>query len=206
MNQFIPRIGTAGLFVLSAPFDKLLIPNVPYSCIALRTISEISNSGGDVQEDYYKRFELTAADYERDAVRDVCIVTLQAAGYATVDVPATYIAGAPDIGGIPYTALMLTVKLGSLPNTQDLSVVKQKIADDVLELLGVEAVVKPVVISLSTLIPVDQAKVIESARAAKIGTVITDYTKYVKAQRDLESAQQRIAELEEYIRTKIPPV
>jgi len=204
MSEFIPTYGTAGIYQLKAPFDTLMVPQVSYACTALRKLSEITGGGGNPQEQFYTPYGLTDEDFARDASTNATIVTLEAAGYDAVQVPSTFILGHPEVGGVPYTALMLTIKLGALPNSQDLSVVKQKISDDVLELLGVDAVTQLVALSLPTLLTVDQAKIVESARQSKIDVVITDYTKYVQAQRQLESAQEKIAELETFIRS-LPP-
>lgn len=205
MSQVIPQYGVTGLFLLKAPFDALLVADVAYTCKALQTISSLEASGVDVQAEYYTAFELSEEAYKADAFNDVTMVTLEAPGVGTATVPASYILGQPQIGGVPYTGMMLTIRLGPLPNSQDLVVVKQKVADDVLELLGVQATVKEVVISPTTLLTVDQAKLVEAARQGKIGTVITDYTRYRQAQTQLEAAQQQIAQLEEYIRINMPP-
>jgi hypothetical protein len=202
-NYFMPQIQSSGIFTLKAPFNNALIPQVAYTCIAIRKLSSIVNDGGDPQEEFYTPYGLTDTDYQNDVSADAAIITLQAAGHDTVDVPNTYIEKAPETGGVPYAGLMLAIKIGALPETIDLSVIRQKISDDVLELLGVEATTNVVMVTLPTLIPYDQAKTTEAARQAKIGTVVTDYAKYLQSQTQLASAQQKIAELEAFIRTNI---
>lgn len=205
MALYTPTFGTSGVYTLKAPFNNLLVPNVAYTCIGLRTFAEIISAGGDPQEEYYTPNNLLDADYAADVTAGACIVTLQASGFGAIHVPNTYIGGAPEIGGVPYTAMALVIKIGSVPDSLDLSVVSNKIAADVLEMLGVEANVVPVVQSPTVNLTVDQAKAVEAARQGKIGTVITDYTKLVQTQTQLESAQQKIAELEAFIVANIQP-
>jgi hypothetical protein len=200
MSQYTPQVGQAGLYTLLPPFDTQLVASTPYACIAVRKLTDIIAAGGDPFAEYYEPNQLDDAAFQADVAADACIVSLQAGGHTVVYVPTTYIAGAPNIGGVPYTVMALGISLGAIPDSLDLTYIKGKIQADVLENLGVDAEVHAMAISLPTLLTHDQAKAAEIARQAKKGTVVTDYAKYLKEKDLRESAELRIQQLEAFIR------
>jgi hypothetical protein len=197
--MFIPTIGVAGLYTLTAPFATLLVPNISYMCVAARRLSDIIAAGGDPFALYYEPYGLTEVDYKADVANSICIVSLQAGDHNVVYVPNNRIVSYPDIGGVPYTVLGLAINLGAVPDSLDLTYVKTKITNDVAELIGITSTVQTVALSLPQLLTDSNAKIIEAARQANISTVKTDYALYLAAQALLVSAQQRIADLEAYI-------
>jgi hypothetical protein len=197
--QFIPPIGTTGLWALSAPFKNLLLPSTPYTCIAIRNIADILNAGGDPETDFYLTNSLNHTRYQADYVAGVSILTLKGGANSTIYVPSSFVLNFPDIGGIPYTVLALAINIGAIPDTTDLTYLKSRLTDIVKETIGVDSVVNTVAISAKSLLTNADAILMENARIAKIGTVVTDYTNFVNVSNQLNTARQKIAELETFI-------
>lgn len=200
----IPNIGVKGLFHLLPPYDTQVLKDVAYTCVAIRRMSDILVAGGDPFNDYYTSVGLSEDTFKADLASGVCIISLQAAPNIFIYVPSSYIVSFPDIGGIPYTTLLLGINLGAVPDSMDLSYLKNKIAADVLETLGIESEVTAVAASLPMLLSTTDSAAFEAARRARIGTVVTDYSKYLASEAMLASARQRITELEAYIRAHPP--
>lgn len=205
MPNVIPQIGTRGLYRLLEPFQAALQPGVAYSCVATRRLQDITAAGGDPQDQYYTPKGLTSERYQADLAANVCIVSLQSSAGHWVYVPSSFIDGAPDQGGIPYTTMALAISLSALPDSVDLSYLKTKLHDVVLDTLGVETTVRSVALSATTLLSQAEHNAIEAARQAKISNHSTDYAQrlVIEAQRD--AAFQRIQLLEEFIRVNHSP-
>lgn len=199
MANFIPSIGVKGLYHLLSPFDTALLPNVPYECTAIRSMSELVASGIDPQATYYTPAGLTTAIYLSDTAAQVRIITLQSDSGIPVYVPSTYLNTFPDIGGVPYTTLVLAINIGAIPDYLNLAYLKSKIAATVLENLGIVSEVKTVVVSQPTILSQATHATVEAAREAIVGVVSTDYARYLAAAAQRDSALKKIVELETYV-------
>jgi hypothetical protein len=160
-------------------------------------------AGGNPEADYYAINGLDNNRYISDLNNGACIITLQGGSSSIVYVPSTSINNYPDIGGVPYTVLALAINLGAIPDSLDLSYLKYRVGGVVRDTIGIQPNVNVVAISPTTLINVRDAKAIEAARLANIGTVVTDYAKYLQAAAERDSARQKIQELEHYIMLNI---
>ena len=210
MPGFIPSIGTKGVGQLLAPFQVLLVANVPYTCIAIRQLADIIVSGNDPQALYYTPNGLSTDTYQADVAAGVSILTLQDASGSIVYVPSSYLTSYPDAGGVPYQVVMLGINLGPLPKTFNLSYLKSKIQDDVQDFIGIQSNVFQQVGSAEIIISNAQDASITAARQAAVGTLTTDYAKLLTATTQLQSAFQKIQMLEAYIlgtpMAQLPPV
>jgi hypothetical protein len=187
-----------GLYTLKTPFDNDLLANIAYECIAIRKLSDIVAAGGDPQAEYYTPKELTDDDYAADVAAGACIVTLRADEAHLIYVPDTYISEQPELGGIPYTQVMLGIDLGPLPDAQDLSTLKDLLAEVVLANLGQEATVHAAVISLPLVMSDAQHASLEAARTAAKTEPKTTYAKLLEAQATIQELQDKLAILEQY--------
>jgi hypothetical protein len=204
-----PQLQARGIFTLKAPWDKDLLTNTQYTCVAIRNLSEIVANGGDPFTDYYAAHSLDQSIYNTDVQNGVSIVSLQASDNSLVEVPTSYIAAFPDGGGVPYRVVLLSVPLGSVPDSLDLSAISSKVQSDVRDIIGVTCTVRPVVVSNVMLLNTADADAAETARQANITNSTTDFALYQQSQADLVAAQQKISELESYILTlqgATPPV
>jgi hypothetical protein len=75
MSDLLPMLGAAGIYTLNAPFDKDLLANTQYTCVAIRKLVEIVAGGGDPFNDYYVPKNLDKSIYSQDLANDVSIVS-----------------------------------------------------------------------------------------------------------------------------------
>lgn len=202
MANLLPLMGAAGIYTLSAPFDKDLLPNTQYTCVSIREMVEIVNGGGDPFGDYYATpHSIDKSTYTADLANGVSIVGLQAANNSIVYVPSSYLAAYPDGGGVPYRVVVLSINMGAVPDSLDLSPIEQKIMDDVQDIIGVTSTVQSVVVSNVTLLDTATAQGLETARQALITNSTTDYSKLVQITAQRDAALQQVQELQNYILT-----
>lgn len=209
MAAITPQMGARGIYTLKAPWNADLLTNTQYTCVAIRNLTEIVANGGDPFTDYYATHNLDQSIYNTDVQNGVSMISLQASDNSIVMVPTSYIAAFPDGGGVPYRVVLLSVPLGSIPDSLDLSAISAKVASDVQDIIGVTCTVRPVVVSNVLLLNTADAAAAETARQANITNSTTDYALYQQSQADLVAAQQKISELEGYILTlqgATPPV
>lgn len=200
MANLIPGIGVRGLYTLLAPFQAKLLVDTPYNCIAVRRLEDIIAAGGDPQEEYYTANSQSAEKYATDLEAGACIITLQASLGSIVYVPSTFITAMPDQGGIPYSTLILGVSLGAVSDALDLTYIKSKISDVVLENLGVVVEeVKEVVVSAPTNLSQSEHDAVEAARLAAKTSNMTDNAKLIAMTAQRDALLQRVSELEAYI-------
>lgn len=201
-SNILPQIGASGIYTLASPFAPDLVPNTQYTCVSIRNMVEIVNNGGDPFGDYYAvPHSIDKATYTADLAAGVSIVGLQASDNTIVYVPSSYIAAYPDGGGVPYRVVVLSINLGAIPDTLDLSAITQKITDDVLDSIGVASTVKSLVVSNVTLLDTATSQNMENARTAKIGSTGTDYSKLVQVTAQRDAALQQVQVLQNYILT-----
>jgi hypothetical protein len=198
----IPMLGATGAYALNAPFQNDLLPNTNYSCVAIRELREIVASGGDPFTDYYAPKSIDKSHFTNDSQNGVCIISLQAADNSIVNVPSSYIASYPDGGGVPYRVMALSIKLGSVPDDLDLSVIATKVQNDVKDIIGVDKPVSIIALSNVTLISQDDAARLEAARKANIAASDTDHAQLLAVTAERDAALQKIQELEAYIITQ----
>ena len=194
-------LGTSGLWTLNAPFNNLAIPGTPYTLIALRILSDLIAAGADPEGDYYTPNAISSANYISDLSNNVAILSLQDGAGNVIYVPSSYVNNYPDIGGVPYRVLALTINIGAIPDSLDLSVITAKVSSDVQDLLGVVATTNIVSLSPATILTSTDAATVEAARIANVSTLQTDYSRYLAASTQLATAQSQIAALQNYILT-----
>lgn len=200
-----PPINVTGLYTLSGPWAQDVVPNTPYTNIAVRKFADIIRKGEDPYGLYYYPKQLTPADYQRDSNAGECIVTLRSAGGQFIYVPTSYILSYPNQSGVPYAVVVLGVNLGAIPNTADLSAIRQKIADVVHDYYGVTPTIQQAVISEVVTKSAGDHAAIEAARQAEIVERQTDYSKLLTAQQTIAAQAQVIQQLQNYIAQHLPP-
>ena len=204
-NSLLIDINASGLFKLEEPFNTLMQIDTIYTCKAVRKLSDIVAEGFDPYERYYLPYSISEADYLLDLQADVAIVSLFSATGQWVYVPSTKIISYPSVNGITYNAIMLGVSLGALPDNVLLDALKTSIANLVTDTLGVDSIIREIVVSPPAIVPTTDHALINTARQAKINIFKSERALYLKAQADLVVARQKIASLELYIRNNRPP-
>ena len=204
MASFIPDIGARGNYVLKAPFDTLLKPNTSYICQGVQRLENIIGNGEDPFGLFYEPAGLTKEQYDIDLLNNASIVGLQSGMGQWAYVPNTYITMYPDMNGVVYRAIMLSISLGALPDTLSLEAIKTSVSNLIYDLVGVTSVVKEVVISTASLIPKKDSDLIEAARLSKVKLIMSDSAQLSKAKSELAAARLQIATLENYIKGTLP--
>jgi len=202
--SLVPPINVAGIYSLSGPWSQDVVPNTPYTCVAVRKFVDIIRKGEDPFTLYYAPKSLNVADYQRDSQYGECIVTLRSAGGQFIYVPTSYIQSYPNQSGIPYAVMVLGVNLGAVPNHADLSVIRQKISDVVQGYYGITPSIQQAVISEVVTKTAADHGAIEAARQSAIIERQTDYSKLLLAEQTILSQAQKIAQLEAYIKARLP--
>lgn len=202
-NYVVPTLGSIGFFELRAPFDTKILLNERYSCQAVRKISDYIANNEDVQALVYTANTLTEQDYTDAANEDMYIVSLQSDKGHWVYVPVNYILKFPITNGIPYRNITLSVALPAIPANKNLSNLETDIANLVKDSLGVDSVIRQVQTSRVTLVPKNKHDSAETARALISNGRVTDRSRYMKAMQDLQTALNKIQDLEEYIKNRL---
>lgn len=205
MALFIPDIGARGNYVLKVPYDTLLTPKTSYICQGVRRLEDLIANAEDPFALFYEPVGLTREIYNSDLANNASIVALQSGMGQWVYVPNTYLAMYPDMNGVVYRAIMLGISLGALPDTLSLEAVKTSVTNHIYDLLGVDSVVKEVIISTPSLIPKEDSDLIEAARLSKVSITMSDSAQLAKAKTELATARLQITKLEDYIKNTITP-
>lgn len=194
-----PNIGAQGVYTLAAPFNALVIPNITYTCRAIRKLEDIIGNGEDPYDVYYKPHNLTKNDFLRNLNNNDCIVSLQSSAANWIYVPSSYILSYPSGAGVKYQAMMIGISLGTIPSSLDLSNLETEIKDLVYHSIGVEATTKQVVVSADLLIDNDTSDTLETVR--KNRTVVKESSALTIARLNQENItlQTKLAELERFI-------
>jgi hypothetical protein len=193
------------MFTLASPFNQEIVPNTPYTVIAVRKFADIIKKGEIPYETYYAPKGLSYNDYQRDSAANECIVTLRSAAGQFIYVPTSYILSYPNQSGVRYTAIALLVELGAISDQTDLSAVRTKISNVVRDSFGLTPTIQQVAYSETVLKSAADHAAIEGARTAAITEQMTDYAKYQQALATVTAQALKIQQLEAYIRTHIPP-
>lgn len=197
---FTPNIETKGLFTLLIPFNNAMAANIAYTVVGIRTISDIIAGGEDPFALAYQSANISQDSYNADLAANVLIVSFRSDGGQFLYIPNTYISAAPNLGGVPYTSIALGISLGPIPDSLDLSVLTQKIIDDVQAIIGITSTVTPMAISPTTILSNANAATIEAARQANITTNTTDYALYLAEHTAKLAAQEEVQILSNWIK------
>ncbi len=203
MANFTPTMNVKGLYTTKEPFNTVLLSGVLYEPIGIRSISDIVAGGVDPFETIYHPKGISREVYEKDLQDGVLIVSFQAGSGVPVYVPNSYITGQPDIGGVPYRTMMLAVQLAPVPDSLDLTLLQQRVADLVFDTLGVRGVVTPIVASPPSVLSQTEHDATEAARQHNIASQQTDLAKYLETKRLLDEARTQIQLRDDYITENI---
>ena len=198
-----PSIGMSGLFEFKEPYHTLLIAQVSYTCRSLRTLSDIAASGEQIWERYYEPYGVTVEAYQQDLANNVCIVGLQAGTGEWAYVPESFIASIPDPNGIAYTPVMLGVYLGAVEDTFALDGITTQIESVVQATLGVKPQIRGAVVGQSVILSHTEHERLLASRASLKTSKESDYARAQRLQTELSAAQEKIAQLSDYIKNRM---
>lgn len=199
--KLTPPLNTSGRYVLKAPW--VANPGVLYTCAAIRSFDDIYKLGYDVYKIYYESMGVingtlvngSSFDFQSEKRQYPNIITLLGNDNTVIYVPDTFIARFPDTADVKYSHIVLSVSLGSLPDYLDLTELKNNVADAVTNVTGVTATINEHR-APSTNNPTSvQHDALEAARLSLVTNQTTLTAKLLKAQADLQLANQKIQAL-----------
>lgn len=195
----LPTVGSSGYFQCRAPFDALITPGERYTCEGIRSLSDMLANNETPKVDIYDKYLIDEAVYTQDLDLNMSIVSLQGETGHWLYVPAHYIITYPITNGIPYRTMMIGIALPALPANRDLSFLQTDIVNLVKDSLGVTARTNVTERSRVVLITREKHDAAQAARTAASSGKLTDRARYMATLQELQSATQKIAELERYI-------
>lgn len=198
-TYIVPTIGTSGVFQLKAPFDTDLTAGVAYFCLSIRTLSDILGEGKDPLAAYYTPKGLSEEKYLADLSDGVSIVGLQSGSGDWVYVPSSYVASYPNGSGVPYTAMMIAVSLGAVPDELNLSALQQAIIETCQDVSGLIAVTRAVAVSKTQLIDDAKHETLETIRINRSTTDASSAVHIANLENQLQLATAKITNLENFI-------
>lgn len=137
--KITPNLNTKGIFEVERPF-RLNNKRV-YEVIAIREFPDLWQYDVDIYQEYYEPHGLTVDIYNRDKQVGAAIVTLQGED-GIIYIPDTFIISYPDLGLANYKHVVMSVSLGPIHTSHNLTGLQQELAGVCSKFLGVNAVVK----------------------------------------------------------------
>jgi len=199
LSDVYPTVGLAGSFIVDAPFNTLINPQLRYECVAVQSIKGLVAKGEDPLEDIYIKRSLGIGKYNIDFADNVMILTLQAATGDLLRIPSSFVLSLPDPNGIPYVCKMLGISLSAIPMTLDLDIIKQELSDMIFNTIGIRSEIKEVRYGASTLLSQTEHASIESARRNNITNNDSNARRVNELNEIILRQSQRLAMLENYI-------
>lgn len=196
----VPPIGTRGIYSLKAPFST--VPNELYSCGAIRYFKDVENQGIDVYKRYYEPYELTQSDYSRDRAAGVAIITLMSDTQSPIYVPSSYILSFPNLASVNYHHVVISASLGVLPETLDLTFLKDQVSQTIAATIGVAPTVFENVAETTGVVTPENHDALEIARQAAVTNLTTDRALYLAEKQKNTTLQQKLTALEQLVISK----
>lgn len=197
MARNTPPLHAKGVYTLRAPWTT--VGDAIYECIAIRSFADFVDRGQNVFQTYYAPKGLDQSVYQADLDAGAHIVTLQSETSAIIFVPDTYIDKFPDLTGVEYKRIVLSVLLGPMPDTVDLTHAKTVLGDAASDVTGVVAQVTEHVAPWAGVVSADQHATLEAARQAAINNRTIDRATVLQQQEVINAQAQRISDLEAII-------
>jgi hypothetical protein len=161
-----PPLEAKGRFGLRAPFPD--VGNKFITVIAVRLFEDCEAQAEDVFKDYYEPAGLTLANYQSDASAGAAMVTLADAEGEIYYVPDTYIASYPNMGDVQYAHLVMSISLGPVPSTLDLTAIGTQVRALVQATVGVDNEVRFHMAPTTDVVSPEQHEANEIARQQQI--------------------------------------
>lgn len=190
MAKKTPPLGARGRYTVKSPWTTN--PGKLYTCVAIRSFSDIYELGFDVYDTYYVPMGLTNGtvsggqtfSFNAEKTIGANIITLRSDDNDDdfIYIPDTYILSYPDVGEVRYSHMVLSASLGALPDYLDLASVKDAVRNVIAQHYGVVPTVNehraPSVSNPTRL----QHESLEAARIGAITLLETDHAKYLRLQ------------------------
>lgn len=200
-----PTVGSSGVFELREPFNSDIDTGVDYTCQGVRRLSEYLANNEEPWDNIYAPKKIDEVIYQEHLNADIEIVSLQAETGQWIYVPVTYVISYPSTNGIPYRSIAISVGLPALPANRNFDFLFDSLKNLMKDSLGVPCTVDLIETSKVTLVSSEKHAVKQAARNLVANAASTDRARYMSKVRELESAKQKIAILEAWIKKNKPP-
>ena len=199
--NYIPTVGSKGVYKLAAPFDQLMAVGEYYICKSVRKISEILANNDDPEKLVYTRYSLDQEIYTQHKTEDMEIVYLQSEKGHWLYVPASFIQEFPDPNGVIYRAVGISVLLPAIPVGYQLDQLKTEITGVVKDITGLRCTIKQTFTSRPLAVPVDKHEATQQTRAIERALSPDIYSRYRKLQLENDILVAKVKALEQHIRS-----
>ena len=199
--NYIPTVGSKGVYKLAAPFDQLMAVGEYYICKSVRKISEILANNDDPEKLVYTRYGLDQEIYTQHKTEDMEIVYLQSEKGHWLYVPASFIQEFPDPNGVIYRAVGISVLLPAIPVSYQLDQLKAEITGVVKDITGLRCTIKQTFTSRPLAVPVDKHEATQQTRAIERALSPDIYSRYRKLQLENDILVAKVQALEQHIRS-----
>ena len=199
--NYIPTVGSKGVYKLAAPFDQLMAVGEYYICKSVRKISEILANNDDPEKLVYTRYGLDQEIYTQHKTEDMEIVYLQSEKGHWLYVPASFIQEFPDPNGVIYRAVGISVLLPAIPVSYQLDQLKTEITGVVKDITGLRCTIKQTFTSRQLAVPVDKHEATQQTRAIERALSPDIYSRYRKLQLENDILVAKVQALEQHIRS-----
>ncbi len=189
-----PPLHAKGVYRLLTPWT--ISNTVIYECIAVRDFSDFVEKGENVYELFYEPKGLSEAVYNADKALGANIITLVSGSLPIIHVPDTYIEAYPDYDIVPYKSVVLSVALGPLPDSTDLTFLKTQVAALASDITGVVGQVNEHVLPSLDVVTRSQHTTLETGRQAAITNRKTDRARVIELEAIRTELLAKIATLE----------
>lgn len=113
------EVGDRTAFNFLPPYDNILSNKTIYRVESLSTLSSLVEKGIDPKENIYALYDIMS-DYESDLVNDIVIVEVSLSSKMFY-IPLNKIVGKNNEPQVAYSERMIGVKLGFIPDDEDIS-------------------------------------------------------------------------------------
>ena len=199
--NYIPTVGSKGVYKLAAPFDQLMAVGEYYICKSVRKISEILANNDDPEKLVYTRYSLDQEIYTQHKTEDMEIVYLQSEKGHWLYVPASFIQEFPDPNGVIYRAVGISVLLPAIPVGYQLDQLKTEITGVVKDITGLRCTIKQTFTSRPLAVPVEKHEATQQTRAIERALSPDIYSRYRKLQLENDILAAKVQALEQHIRS-----
>lgn len=199
--NYIPTVGSKGVYKLAAPFDQLMAVGEYYICKSVRKISEILANNDDPEKLVYTRYSLDQEIYTQHKTEDMEIVYLQSEKGHWLYVPASFIQEFPDPNGVIYRAVGISVLLPAIPVSYQLDQLKAEITGVVKDITGLRCTIKQTFTSRPLAVPVEKHEATQQTRVIERALSPDIYSRYRKLQLENDILAAKVQALEQHIRS-----
>lgn len=211
-TKVTPAINSKGKYSLALPWSA--IPNMEYTCIAIRSFDDIYKLRKDVYKTYYlpmgltegsTTFTATPFSFAAEKEKKPNILTLLGENGSVIYVPDTFLTSQPTTTSVKYSHVVLAISLGALPDTQDLSALKTAISNLVGTSVGVTPTVHETRAPSTNTPNESEHSALEIARLAGISNQTTDRADAIRFQTMMTQVQAKNRALMNILNPPPPP-